>query len=488
MPARACGRPRCVRPGAPLTGFSLADLAATGPGRSSGARRPGARPQARRARGRSGGAARRAGRHRERGRSHSRGHARRTGHLAGHGHARVLRRAVRRSSSAPSPSSGETGAFKAFAPLPCCDPGDRPSTGYDDVRTIALARLMCRTIPSIQVDWLLYGPKLAQVAIAYGADDIDRRRRRRGRRAWAGADRRVKRSTGISERPLRSPSERNGRYETRAVTAPVRLGRSRLLERAAARATDSTGQPRPMGSRADLTVRFDLPSVCATLLADGRHRSRLDSQHCLSRPARRSCRARRGHRVGWAGGVGRDLHPAAHPRRSLAGAGHQFPDLRCADANSVCTRFWRDARPSCRTRRSWTRCSRPATRRSSSATRRCLPTIARSPLRRSIWARHGRTGLACRSYGRSGQGGPTRRTGLWSNGFRRLGTPASPRLTRLRTRTVRATLHDRRSRVAIFGSTSNTTSRTGRLKGLRAFYHEAAALGLVEREGPIEFF
>ena len=28
-------------------------------------------------------------------------------------------------------------------------------------------------MPSIQVDWALYGPKLAQVAIAYGADDID---------------------------------------------------------------------------------------------------------------------------------------------------------------------------------------------------------------------------------------------------------------------------------------------------------------------------
>lgn len=65
-----------------------------------------------------------------------------------------------------------TGAFKALAPLPRRDQPDQPSTGYDDVRTIALARLGS-TIPSIQVDWPLYGPKLAQVAIAYGADDID---------------------------------------------------------------------------------------------------------------------------------------------------------------------------------------------------------------------------------------------------------------------------------------------------------------------------
>jgi aminodeoxyfutalosine synthase len=28
-------------------------------------------------------------------------------------------------------------------------------------------------IPSIKVDWALYGPKLAQVALTVGADDVD---------------------------------------------------------------------------------------------------------------------------------------------------------------------------------------------------------------------------------------------------------------------------------------------------------------------------
>jgi aminodeoxyfutalosine synthase len=67
----------------------------------------------------------------------------------------------------------DTGGFTAFAPLPRIDPQDQPSTGYDDARTIALARLICGDIPSIQVDWRLHGPKLAQVAITFGADDID---------------------------------------------------------------------------------------------------------------------------------------------------------------------------------------------------------------------------------------------------------------------------------------------------------------------------
>ena len=67
----------------------------------------------------------------------------------------------------------ETSAFRAFAPLPRLDPAASPGTGFDDVRTVAAARLMVPAIPSIQLDWGLYGPKLAQVAINYGASDID---------------------------------------------------------------------------------------------------------------------------------------------------------------------------------------------------------------------------------------------------------------------------------------------------------------------------
>jgi 2-iminoacetate synthase ThiH len=67
----------------------------------------------------------------------------------------------------------QTHAFRAFAPLPRHDSRTQPSTGFDDVLTVTVARLVCRDVPSIQVDWPLYGPKLAQVAIEYGADDLD---------------------------------------------------------------------------------------------------------------------------------------------------------------------------------------------------------------------------------------------------------------------------------------------------------------------------
>jgi aminodeoxyfutalosine synthase len=65
------------------------------------------------------------------------------------------------------------GWLKSFAPLPRTWPAEAPTTGYEDVRQIALARLLGDNIPSIQVDWSLYGPKLAQVALTVGADDLD---------------------------------------------------------------------------------------------------------------------------------------------------------------------------------------------------------------------------------------------------------------------------------------------------------------------------
>jgi aminodeoxyfutalosine synthase len=66
-----------------------------------------------------------------------------------------------------------TGAVRAFAPLPRRLEGPPPSTGYDDVKRVALARLLVTNVASIQVDWTLYGPKLAQVALTFGADDLD---------------------------------------------------------------------------------------------------------------------------------------------------------------------------------------------------------------------------------------------------------------------------------------------------------------------------
>jgi hypothetical protein len=63
--------------------------------------------------------------------------------------------------------------IRAFAPLPRHHNPAVPTTGYEDIRRVALARLIVENVPSIQVDWSLYGPKLAQVALTVGADDVD---------------------------------------------------------------------------------------------------------------------------------------------------------------------------------------------------------------------------------------------------------------------------------------------------------------------------
>jgi len=63
--------------------------------------------------------------------------------------------------------------IRAFAPLPRRVNPAAPTTGFEDVKHVALARLVADNVPSIQVDWSLYGPKLAQVALTVGADDVD---------------------------------------------------------------------------------------------------------------------------------------------------------------------------------------------------------------------------------------------------------------------------------------------------------------------------
>jgi aminodeoxyfutalosine synthase len=65
------------------------------------------------------------------------------------------------------------GGLRSFAPLPRVVSVASPTTGYDDVKQVALARLIVDNIDSIQVDWQLYGPKLAQFALTVGADDVD---------------------------------------------------------------------------------------------------------------------------------------------------------------------------------------------------------------------------------------------------------------------------------------------------------------------------
>ena len=106
------------------------------------------------------------------------------------------------------------GGFRAFAPLPRTMSVTAPTTGYDDVKLVALARVVVTNIDSIQVDWPLYGPKLAQVALTVGADDVD---------GIAGVDPGV---LGTRRSPL---EEIKGNIRAAGLEAVERDGRFRLI-------------------------------------------------------------------------------------------------------------------------------------------------------------------------------------------------------------------------------------------------------------------
>ncbi len=70
----------------------------------------------------------------------------------------------------------ETGGFTAFIPW-TFQPGNTrlggsPATGAEYLKTLALARIMIDNIPNIQASWVTQGAKLAQVALAFGANDF----------------------------------------------------------------------------------------------------------------------------------------------------------------------------------------------------------------------------------------------------------------------------------------------------------------------------
>ncbi len=72
----------------------------------------------------------------------------------------------------------ETGGFLTFIPLafhPKNTELDQLSgtTGLDDLKNIAAARLMLDNFAHIKSFWIMIGPKLAQIALSFGADDID---------------------------------------------------------------------------------------------------------------------------------------------------------------------------------------------------------------------------------------------------------------------------------------------------------------------------
>lgn len=69
-------------------------------------------------------------------------------------------------------------AFNCFIPLSFIPEGSELSslpgpTGLDDLKTMAISRLMLDNFPHIKAFWIMQSAKLAQVALNWGVDDLD---------------------------------------------------------------------------------------------------------------------------------------------------------------------------------------------------------------------------------------------------------------------------------------------------------------------------
>ena len=47
------------------------------------------------------------------------------------------------------------------------------TTGFADIKNIAVARLLLDNFPHVKAYWIMMTPKVAQIAQRFGADDID---------------------------------------------------------------------------------------------------------------------------------------------------------------------------------------------------------------------------------------------------------------------------------------------------------------------------
>jgi aminodeoxyfutalosine synthase len=75
-------------------------------------------------------------------------------------------------------SQDQTHGFVAFIPLEF-HPANTPlahvpkPTGFDDLKTIAVSRLMLDNFDHIKAYWIMLTPRIAQVALRFGANDLD---------------------------------------------------------------------------------------------------------------------------------------------------------------------------------------------------------------------------------------------------------------------------------------------------------------------------
>lgn len=75
----------------------------------------------------------------------------------------------------------KTGGFLTFIPLPFYPKntklegtvGGGNTTGFEDLKMLSVSRILLDNFDHIKAFWMMLGPKLAQVSLAFGVDDLD---------------------------------------------------------------------------------------------------------------------------------------------------------------------------------------------------------------------------------------------------------------------------------------------------------------------------
>ena len=114
----------------------------------------------------------------------------------------------------------QTSGFTAFIPWPFQPENTmmddiRPSGGFDYLKTLAICRIYLDNINNIQASWVTQGPKIAQLSLFFGANDMGSTMIEENVVASAGV------SFRLSEKDIRkivetagmTPKRRNMKYE-----------------------------------------------------------------------------------------------------------------------------------------------------------------------------------------------------------------------------------------------------------------------------------
>ena len=139
----------------------------------------------------------------------------------------------------------ETHGFAAFIPL-AFHPANTglahlpPPTGYHDLKSIAISRLLLDNFDHIKAYWVMLTPSIAQIALRFGADDLD--------------------GTVVEEKIYHDAGAKTAEFTPRAELERLirEAGRVPVERDTLYRPVDRSKMPPPPGPRPDVTLSINI--------------------------------------------------------------------------------------------------------------------------------------------------------------------------------------------------------------------------------------